>query len=79
MVSPAVFICSFAVMEVILVELRKNYVDIDMRTLSHHVKYLPERHRALCNQVTLNVNPEEMYVVFNTLNVTNFGTCGIYC
>jgi hypothetical protein len=60
-------------MEVILDELRKIDVDIDMRTQSYHVNYLLERHKALYNQVLLNVNPEEMHVVFNTLNVTNFG------
>jgi hypothetical protein len=44
-------------MEVILDELRKIDVDIDMRTLSYHVNYLLERHKALYNQVLLNVNP----------------------
>jgi hypothetical protein len=33
-------------MEVILDELRGNGVDIDMRTLSHHVNYLLEGHEA---------------------------------
>ena len=27
----------------------------------------------LYSQVILDVNPEEMHVVFNTINVTNFG------
>ena len=31
-------------MEIILDELQKNNVDIDMRTLSHHVNYLLEKH-----------------------------------
>jgi hypothetical protein len=65
-------------MEVILDELRKNDVDIDMRTLSHHVNCLLERHETLYNQVTLDVNPEEMHVVFNTINVTNFGRAMAY-
>ena len=31
-------------MEIILDELQKNNVDIDMRTLSHHVNYLLDKH-----------------------------------
>jgi hypothetical protein len=65
-------------MEVILDELRKNYADIGMRTLSHHVNCLLERHKTLYNQVTLDVNPEEMHVFFNTINVTNFGRAMAY-
>jgi hypothetical protein len=60
-------------MEVILDELRENGVDIDMRTLSHHVNYLLWRHEAVYNQMVVNVNPNEMHVVFNAINVTNFG------
>ena len=65
-------------MEVILNELQKNGVDIDMRTLSHHIKYLLERHEALYNQMILNVNPNEIHVVFNTINDTNFGRAMAY-
>jgi hypothetical protein len=65
-------------MEVILNELQKNGVDIDMRTLSHHVNFLLECHEALYNQMILNVNPDEMHVVFNTINVTNFGCAMAY-
>ena len=32
-----------------------------------------ERHKALYNQMVVNVNPNEMHVVFNTINVINFG------
>ena len=31
-------------MEIILDELNKNNIDIDMRTLSHHVNYLLDKH-----------------------------------
>ena len=65
-------------MEVILNELQIKGVDIDMRTLSHHVNDLLERHEALYNQMMVNVNPEEMHVVFNTINVTNFGRAMAY-
>jgi hypothetical protein len=60
-------------MEVILDELKRQDVDIDMRTLSHTINDLLERHGALYSQMVVNVNPNEMHVVFNTINVTNFG------
>jgi hypothetical protein len=65
-------------MEVILNELQKNGVDIDMRTLSYYVNYLLERHEAMYNQMILNVNPNEIHVVFNMINVTNFGRAMTY-
>ena len=65
-------------MEVILDELQTLGVDINMRTLSHHVNDLLERHEALYNQVVVNVNPNEMHVVFNTINVTDFGRAMAY-
>jgi hypothetical protein len=40
-------------MEPILDELQNNDVDIDMRTLSHHVNCLLERHEAVYNQIIL--------------------------
>jgi hypothetical protein len=65
-------------MEVILDELRENGIDIDMKTLSHHVNYLLRRHEAVYNQVVVNVNPNEMHTVFNAINVTNFGRAMAY-
>ena len=80
MVSLVVFICFFAAMEVILDELQIKGVDIDMRTLSHTINDLLERHEALqlYNQMVVNVNPEEMHVVFNTIDVTSFGRAMAY-
>jgi carbon starvation protein CstA len=65
-------------MEVILDELQTRRVDIDMRTLSHTINDLLERHEALYNQMVVNVNPEEMHVVFNTIDVTSFGRAMAY-
>jgi hypothetical protein len=78
MVSLVVFICCFVAMEVILDELQTRGVDIDMRTLSHHINYLFEGHGTLYNQMVVNVNPNEMHVVFNTINVINFGRAMAY-
>ena len=38
----------------VLDEFREN--DVDMRTLSHHVKYLFEHHGVLYSQMVLNAN-----------------------
>ena len=65
-------------MEVILDELQTRGVDIDMRTLSHTINDLLERHEALYNQMVVNVNPNEMHVVFNTINVINIGRAMAY-
>jgi hypothetical protein len=65
-------------MEVILDEFQTRGVDIDMRTLSHTINDLLERYEALYNQMVVNVNPNEMHVVFNTINVTNFGHAMAY-
>jgi hypothetical protein len=60
-------------MEVIIDELQTQGVDIDTRILSHHVNYLLQRHEATYNQMVVNGNPNEMHVVFNAINETNFG------
>ena len=65
-------------MEVILDELQTLGVDIDMRTLSHHINYFLEGHEATYNQMVVNVNPNEIHVVFNAINVTNFGRAMAY-
>jgi carbon starvation protein CstA len=78
MVSLVVFICRFIAMEVILDKLQTRGVDLDMRTLSHHINYLFEGHGTLYNQMVVNVNPNEMHVVFNTINVINFGRAMAY-
>jgi hypothetical protein len=58
-------------MDMILSELREG--DIDMRMLAYHINGLRERHEDIYNQMAVNVNPQEMGVVFGVMNVTNFG------
>jgi hypothetical protein len=74
--KPQLYILATAL--VILDELQTRGVDIDMRTLSHTINDLLERHEALYNQMAVNVNPNEMHVVFNTINVINFGRAMAY-
>ena len=78
MVSHVVFICCFISMEVILDELQAQGVEIDMRTLSHHVNDLLEGRETMYNQMVVSVNPNEIHVVFNTTNVINFGRAMAY-
>jgi hypothetical protein len=73
-----VLICRFVAMEVILDELQAQGVDIDMRTLSHTINDLLKRHEPLYNQMIMNVNPDGMHVVFNEINVTNYGRAMAY-
>jgi hypothetical protein len=76
--NKSVLICRFIAMEVILDELQAQGVDIDMRTLSRYINNLLEDHRATYNQMMMVVNPNEMHVVLNTINVINFGRAMAY-
>ncbi len=59
-------------MEVILDELQKNNVDIDMRTLSYHLNYLMSRHKRIYTHVVRCVNGHELSYVFSKMNANNF-------
>ena len=59
-------------MEVILDELRRNDVDIDMTTLSYNINYLLEQH-IVYKQLTSFVNPGDLTKIFNEMNVTHSG------
>lgn len=65
-------------MDLILDELRKNDVDIDMRTLSHHINYLLREHEAMYNGMVVRINPDELSNVFVEMNVNNFGRAMAY-
>ena len=60
-------------MELILEELQKNNVDIDMRTLSYHISYLLKRHGVTYNEMVARVKPDELSTIFSEMNVNNFG------
>lgn len=65
-------------MDVILSELRKEGVDIDMRMLAYYINDIRQRHGPLYNQIAVNVNPEEFRNVFEIMNMTNFGRAMAY-
>ena len=60
-------------MEVILDELRKNNVDIDMKTLYYHISYLLKQHETSYNQMSARINPDEISIVFGETEVNSFG------
>ena len=65
-------------MEVILDELWKNDVDINTRTLSHHVNYILKHHEALYNEMVESIDSDELSNVFVEKNVNNFGRAMAY-
>ncbi len=65
-------------MEVILDELQRNNVDIDMRTLSYHLSYLMNRHKTVYNRLVTCVNGHELSYVFSKMNANNFGRIMAY-
>lgn len=65
-------------MKVILDELKRNDVDIDMRTLTHHVNYVLKHHETLYNQLVPRIDPDKLSFVFIQMNVNNFGRAIAY-
>ena len=63
-------------MEIILDELQKNNVDIDMRTLSHHVNYLLDKHGDIYQSIVSRC--PDLVTVFYEINVINFGRAMAY-
>ena len=65
-------------MEVITDELRKNNVDIDKKTLSHHINYLLEHHKNVYDKLRMCTDFKELTTVFHYTNVNNFGRAMAY-
>ena len=73
------FLCWFVFegkMEIILDELQKNNVDIDMRTLSHHVNYLLDKHGDMYQSIVSRC--PDLVTIFYEINVINFGRAMAY-
>ena len=60
-------------MEVILDELRKNNVNIDVTILSQHINYMLGVHEDMYNEMANRLNSDELLNVFNEMNVNSFG------
>ena len=66
-------------MEVIVDELRKNNVNIDVETLSEHIQYILNSYRDCCNDSVERLTREELLLgVFHEMNVNNLGRTMAY-
>ena len=65
-------------MEVIVGELRKNNVNIDITILSQHVNYVLGVHEDMYNEMANCLNLDEFFNVFNEMNVNSFGRVVAY-
>ena len=66
-------------MEVIVDELRKNNVNIDVETLSEHIQYILDNYRDCYNDSVERLTREEMVLgVFHEMNVNNLGRAMAY-
>ena len=65
-------------MEVILDELRKNNVDIDILLLSQRINYVLDRHEKLYGEMAERLSSEELLGVFAEMNVNSFGRAMAY-
>ena len=61
-------------MEVIVDELKKNGVNVDVETLSEHIQYILGNYRDCFNESVERLTREELLLdVFHEMNVNNFG------
>lgn len=66
-------------MEVILNELRRNDVDVDILTLSYHIKHILKEHAVVAYiEMRNRVNHNDMREIFDMMNVNNFGRAMAY-
>ena len=67
-------------MEIIVDELRKNNVNIDVTTLSHYINYILDdsSHDKLYDEMANCLSPKELLDVFYEMNVNSFGRTMAY-
>ena len=59
-------------MEIISDELRNNSIDLNMRTLSYHINYLPQHYGdlQLYREIEVRSSPDEISEVFGRMTFT---------
>ena len=66
-------------MEVIVDELRKNNVNIDVETLSEHIQYILDNYRDCYNDSVERLTREELLLdIFHEMNVNSLGRTMAY-
>ena len=58
---------------VVLDELRKNSVDIDMTMVSYHMHQCLEQYKTMYEEMATRVEAVDLPDIFNDMNVNNFG------
>ena len=65
-------------MGIIVDELKKNDVNIDITILSGYIQYILNSHEGLYNDIVSKLNSEELQNVFNEMDVINVGRALAY-
>ena len=65
-------------MEVIVDELRKNGVDVDVQILSPHISYVLTHHGQLYDEIAERLDSDGLLNVFNEMNVNSSGRTMAY-
>ena len=65
-------------MEIIVDELKKNDVNINITILSTFIQYILNSHEDLYNDIVARLNSEELQNVFNEMDVLNLGRALAY-
>ena len=65
-------------MDVVLDELRKNNVDINMTTVSYHMHQCLEQYKTMYEEMATRVEAVDLPDIFNDMNVNNFGRAMAY-
>ena len=65
-------------MEVIVDELRKNDVYVDITILSQHIHYILDNYRDTYNEAANRLNSAELLNIFNEMNVNSVGRVMAY-
>ena len=65
-------------MEVIVDELQRNDINVNITIFSAYVQYILNKHEDLYNDIVTQLNSEELQNVFNEMDVINLGRALAY-
>ena len=65
-------------MEVIVDELRKNDIDVDVQILSQHINYVLAHHGQLYDEMAERLDSDGLLNVFGEMDVNSFGRAMAY-
>ena len=65
-------------MEVIVDELRKNNVYVDITVLSQHIHYILDKYQDKYNEMANRMNSTDLLNVFNEMNINSIGRVMAY-